>query len=631
MALSHDVSGAIERDLKRRIKGETRFDDASRTLYSTAACMFEMVPLGGVAPRDEEDLRALVEYCGRHGIPLTARGAATSLAGQAIGTGVIVDFRHLNRVLELDPDRGWARVEPGVVLQKLNEALEPHGFFFPPDPGSAAMCTLGGMIQTNAGGIHSLKYGTTRDYLLELSAVLDTGEPATLRNQRRSDGPGGRLGEIFSQTVGLIQRHAPAIAEERPRSPKNSSGYHLYDVVNGGFVRLQRLVSGSEGTLCLVSAAKLSIRKLVKRRTLALLEFPDIERACAPVERILRLEPSALELLDETTVKLVSDYSPGLRRFGGPCLVMCEFEGDDPRELRSRALKLKKLAGHVQIVPEGEAAEIWNLRRSVSPALERLPGPRRSTRVIEDVCVEPSKVADYILGLRSILRRHRVQAAAFGHLGSGNIHVNVFLDLSRPKHQRIMQTLSFEVAELVRLLRGSLSGEHGDGLLRAPELRAQFPRLYPVFEQVKRIWDPREIFNPGKKLCSKGYRFVQDLRGSRRPGFHTAGPFRRLEKKLLQCNGCARCHDYCPIHDAVPVEESTPRAKVNLLLAAGQGRVESRELLENAMFRNDLRTCIDCRKCLTDCPAGVDLPAIAEGFLRATPSRKPVSRRGGGS
>lgn len=619
----HDVSAAIEHDLRRIIKGPVLFDEVTRTLYSTAACLFEIAPMGCVVPMDAEDLTNLVQYCAKHHIPITGRGAGTSLAGQAVGSGIIVDFsRLMNRIVEIDVDRGWVRVQPGIVLNTLNAELKAHGYFFPPDPSSKTMCSIGGMVQTNAGGVHSLKYGTTRDYLIELDAILDNGEPARIRNERARRRLSGRLGEIFARTIGVVKEHAADIERDRPCSPKNSSGYHLYDVVTDGIVRLQRLIGGSEGTLCLLTEAKLSIRRLPRHRVLAMMVFPDSDAACEHTASILKLEPSAMELMDSTAIRMVSTFDPGAKLDQDSSVVLCEFDGDTSRELLSRARKLKAFCPRVNIVPEKEYASLWKLRQSVSPALERMPGKRRSTRVIEDACVLPERVPEYIRGLKKILKGHRREAAIFGHLGSGNIHVNVFLDLNDARDVAIMSTVSFQVAELVRGLKGSLSGEHGDGLLRAPELRRQFPNLYPVFEQIKQIWDPGGIFNPGKKLCEKGYRFVQDIRLSRRPGFRTTGPFRSIESLLQRCNGCAKCHSYCPLFEEKQVEFSSPRAKVNLLLAAGESRLEGSDLTRDPVMGDHFHLCQTCRKCLTDCPAGVDMPAIASGFLRVAEEKR---------
>jgi FAD/FMN-containing dehydrogenase len=581
--------------------------------------MFEIEPLGVVVPEGERDLVRLVEYCGRHGIPITGRGAGSSVAGAAVGSGIIVDFsRRMNRILDIDPDRGWVRIQPRVVLADLNRELASKDYFFPPDPASASFCTVGGMIQTNAGGVHSLKYGTTRDYILELGAVLDTGDTARIRTEKENARFEGRYGEIFGGTLRCLGDNAALSARYEPRAPKNSSGYHVYDVRRDGVARLQRLVSGSEGTLCLVSEAKLSIRKRPRNRLLCMMVFPNLRAACAHTETILSLEPAALELMDRTAVRYVLKFRPAYATTLGrrdAAVVYCEFEGDDPRDLRARARKLKRWCPNVKALEEEKAEALWQIRRAVSPALERVKGGSRSTRVVEDACVEPGRVAEYVEGLQRILRSHRTPVAVFGHLGSGNIHANVFLDLRRPDHVERLQTIGFEVAELVHGLRGTLSGEHGDGLLRAPHLREQFGELYGVFEEIKRIWDPRGMFNPGKKLAPKGYRYVQDLRGTRRPGFAPSGPLKPVATELLRCNGCTKCHHYCPLFRETPDEYSAPRAKVNLLLAAMQQRIPLEEVLGAPLARRHFETCLTCGKCSTDCPAGTDLTAIARRAL----------------
>jgi FAD/FMN-containing dehydrogenase len=613
-----DLSTAIANDLRRLVKGEVRFDDRSRAMYSTAACMFQIEPLGVVSPRDVRDVQQVVRYCRRHMIPITGRGAGSSVAGQAVGPGIILDFAtHMNRLLELDPARRIARVQPGIVLEALNRKLARHRLVFPPDPSSAGFCTLGGMINTNAGGVHSVKYGTTREWIRSLEVVLDTGDRASFertgRPKRRT-----RLGEIVAGTTALLRGFAETIEAGRPDVPKNSSGYHVYDALRGGSLDLHRLYSGSEGTLAVLTEASLRLAPAPRSRVLAVLGYRGSIEACGRIEAILKLGPSALELVDETTMEVLLGFAPQAgESIGGPgAYLLVEFD-NAPRRLKE--LKRVARARSFAEPDTNGAAEVWRLRRAVSPALERRPGPRRSTRVNEDVGVHPSRVGEYIELVKGLLRRYGFEAALFGHAGSGNIHVNLFVDTTDPNDLERIQVFGLEAYRAVREMRGTMSAEHGDGMLRAPYMREFYGDLFGLFEALKAVFDPAGILNPGKKLAPRGYRFSQDFRIERRPAH--GGPhdsrIASIERHLHACNGCAKCHTYCPLYLEEPVEFSSPRAKVNLLMAAGQNRIPLEELLADGVFRSHLEACLSCRRCLSDCPAGTDLPAIGGHFAAA--------------
>jgi FAD/FMN-containing dehydrogenase/ferredoxin len=612
-----DTTSAIRNDLKRRVKGDVFFDDTWRAMYSTAACMFEIEPLGVIAPRNERDISRVVKYCRRHFIPITARGAGSSVAGQAIGPGVILDFtRYMNRILRVDRKARTVRIQPGVVLAALNQCLKRDGLTFGPDPSSGAFCTLGGMINTNASGAHSVKYGTVRDVTRRLRVVLDNGEAAILQRGARAK-KGTRLGEIVAGATSLLRGFGEVVELEKPLAPKNSSGYQVFDALNRGKLDLHKIFCGSEGTLGILTEALLEVSRVPRGRRLAVLGYAEPEQACEAIEPILNLKPSAIEFMDDTTIDILTDYAPEAKRlFGGQrAYLMVEFD-NAPKKLQ----KLRRTARPASYTaPKGsKAEEIWRIRKLVSPALERRPGVKRSTRVTEDVCVEPRRVGEYLGALKRLLRQHGFEAAIFGHAGSGNIHVNLFADTRDPNDLQRIQSFGLEVYRAVKFLHGTMSGEHGDGLLRAPYMREFFGDLYEVFDAIKQVFDPAGIFNPGKKLGPHGYRFVQDFRPSRRPAYiHTPlAELAPIEEHLLTCIGCAKCHTFCPIYEKEPVEFSSPRAKVNLLLTASQNRIDLAELTANPAFIEQLGACAECRLCLTMCPAGTDLPAIAGSILK---------------
>lgn len=550
------MSDAIRRDLAGRIEAEFLFDDLDRLLYSTDASHFEIRPIGVIAPANAAAVAAIVAYARARRIPIIARGAGTGVCGQALGEGIVLDFRrHMNRVLDVDTRA--ARVQPGVVLNRLNAETARYGLMFAPDPSSGRACTIGGMIATNASGIHGVRYGATRDHVDSLTCVLDAPD---------------RAGEIRDAAEEIWRRYAREILSNRPESVKNSSGYLLYNPLRKGEFDLGRLLVGSEGTLGIVTEARLKLVPIPQKRVFVKIGFADVEAACRAVLDLREREPSALELLDETVLELMraGEYADLVPR-GAGALLLGEFEEPPPKPAEATSFEIAD-------------ASIWRARKVISPLLERLEGTERSTRVIEDVAVRPDRMADYIRALRECFRRHDVRGVIFGHAGSGHLHVNLLLDPHDPRTPERMDTISREIAEAVRRLRGTLSGEHGDGLLRTAHLPAMFGPLYDAFVELKRAFDPEGIFNPGKIVAA----------GDARAPFRRSRGVERFDPTLERCNGCGFCMDYCPIYAEDPHEASLPRALAN-------ARVGGAALREPFASR-----CPSCNRCVSECPAAFD-------------------------
>jgi len=527
-----DRSRAVGQDLRGLVRGDVLFDEIDRVLYSTAACMFELWPLGAVAPVDAGDVQAVLRYARARGIPVTARGGGTGVAGQSVGEGIVLVFtRHLHRIRGIDPGGRRVEVDPGVTLQELNAALAPHGLRFPPDPSSGDAATLGGMIGTNAAGSHTLKYGTVKDWIESLSVVLDTGEQATFRRGvpvAADAASSPRLAEIAASMRALLEARRDLLERVRPRVTKNSCGYNLFELAGRDGLDLVPLLAGSEGTLAVITGATLRVDpKPVHVATLRIL-LDALEKVAPVVEALRAHGPSGIELIERAMIDLVRGGDAAMADEVPPATrsaLLGEFDGLDEREVDDRAaaaaaaVRASGLALEVRVATtERERRQLWALRKKASPLLERLPGPRRSTRLVEDGVVPPARLADYVRGLERLFERRGVDAFLFGHAGDGHLHVNVFLDRNDPYDRRLMRILMEEVTDLLRSLGGTLSGEHGDGLMRAGYLERLFgPELMGVFRDVKRIWDPAGILNPGKKVPIEGEDFVSRIPARPRP------------------------------------------------------------------------------------------------------------------
>jgi FAD/FMN-containing dehydrogenase/Fe-S oxidoreductase len=617
----------VARDLSRRVEGEVLFDSLHRTLYSTAACIYQVMPLGAVVPRHEADVLAVLEYARANGIPITARGGGSGLAGQTLGRGIVLDFsKHFQRVADIDAARGTVRVEPGVVQAQLNRILRRHGVQFAPDPSSAPWCTLGGMLANNAGGSHTIKHGATRENTVSLRVALADG---TVLDTERLPRPGrgtwapGPQARLASGLLEITTRHREAIETHQPKTRRNSSGYALREAVNDR-IDLGQVLVGSEGTLGLILDATLRVVPLPRAKSTALALFDDLEKTGAAVVETLAFGPSAVELLDRTFVQVIREADPktgSTLPSGTEAILIIELDGDDAREVEDRMTRLADALGNRLHLatdvrhstrPE-DTARIWAVRKAASPILSRREGTRRNTRFIEDAAVPPEKMAAFVVRLRALLRKYEVQAAIFGHAGDCNLHCNPMMNQKDPKDLALMEAMAEEFIDLVIDLGGSLSGEHGDGRLRTPYLRRAYGPLVDAFVEVKRLFDPQGILNPGIIVHDGRYGLTDDLRYGaaygRRPTATTIDdPL--WQKEIEKCHGCGACRNYCPVAVATHDEAATARAKANLLRAVLSGRLEP-GVVATPEFKSVMDLCVNCQLCHSECPTAIDIPGMA--------------------
>ena len=630
---------AAEEALRRVVRGDVAFDRATRALYSTAACIYRVEPLGVVCPRDADDVAAVVDICREQHIPITARGAGSGLAGQALGDGLVLDFTpHMNRLLAVAADHVW--VEPGLICDELNAALAPTGTFFPPDPSSSGYCSLGGMIANNSAGSHSVKYGTTIDYVEELKVLLSDGTTALLR-PCELDGPAWqrlaaqetREAQIHRDVRLLVERNAGLIRAHQPRTTKNACGYRLERVVEDGVLNLSKLVCGSEGTLAIILAAKLRIVPLPGARRVAMLHFPELAAAGQAVLEILAMDPSAVEIHEHHTIDIIRAGRPELGDLlAGPghSQLFVEFDGSTAEEAQEQLARMRGrvcdelgLATRcIEPATADEAARLWAVRKATLPLLYNRPGPKRIVSFIEDVTVPTDEIPRYIEGLYRIFDRHGVEAALYGHASQGNFHTRPFLDLHDPADVARMRAVADEVFDFALSLGGTVSGEHGDGIARTEYLEKAYGPAARLFADVKGIFDPANLLNPGKKVPDprRGYTLTSCLRfdpdyGSRPMGERLAWQDGGMAAEAERCHGCATCRTVpvtvtrmCPVFKATGLEEASPRAKANLLREIAAGRIHGRDALRRLGRVAD--HCLLCGSCKLECPSKLDVPKL---------------------
>ncbi|MBI4242797.1 MAG: FAD-binding oxidoreductase, partial [Planctomycetes bacterium] len=415
--------------------------------YSTDESIFRTVPTAVCFPRNSEEVSQIVQFCSENQVALIPRGGGSGIAGQSIGSGIIMDFKkYMNKIVGLNSKAKTIMVEPGVIHKELNDFLKPHGLFFPPDPSSMNFCCIGGNISTNAGGIHTVKYGSTKDYIEYLEVILSDGSKTDIKPTK---GENGRFGEILSRLKELHLEYQPLINKNKPHVIKNSSGYNVFEFLENEIMHPEKLICGSEGTLAVVTKITLRLKEIPKARALVALHFETIEAAGSSAALLLKLNPSALEIIDETALAFVHQVFPEhLLDVKTNTVLLCEFAEENQEAIDKKLGFLTESVSdvlHSQVETGSRIDRLWELRRAVSKSLEHNPGPERPMRFIEDCCVHPTKVREYITRAKEIVARQDLKCAVFGHAGDGNIHINVFADPKNPLHLKKIGTIYAEV------------------------------------------------------------------------------------------------------------------------------------------------------------------------------------------
>ncbi len=630
--MDEQLRGRIRDDLYGFFKGDLLFDDLTCALYSTDASIFQVTPAGVVRPRDEEDVQALVRYAHENNVPLIARGAGTGVAGEALGTGLIVDLsQYFRTILEISGES--VRVQPGVTYVALNRRLAEFGRRFAPDTASGNVCTLGGMLATDASGSHAMKYGYTHDHVEALRVVIDNGDAVTVAREpvpQPGDATSSHLHDILTALGVLLEPHQELIGASRPRTSYDRCGYRLDRVLVDGTIDLPRLLVGSEGTLALFTEATLRTVPLPGGRAVVLLGFARVEDALRAAQLALPSGPAACELMDRRLLSLARGSDAGkvaaLVSPAAEAVLLVEFEADSPGEAQRRAdelagmlLRGERLA--LQATTASDPAEydrLWQLREVALPSLYALKGGAQPLPFVEDVGVPVEALQDFLRRAQEILQEHETTASFLVHAGTGQIHTRPFLDLQRPEDGAKIGALAEKIHALALSLGGTVSSQHGTGLARTPWVARQAGPLYPIYREVKAIFDPKNLFNPGKIVDPDPGLAPRPLRAPVRlpdlpPQLRWQGEELRIES--THCNGCGECRltvgerRMCPIFHATADERAAPRAKANLMrILLGEGADPPQLSSDEAREVADL--CVNCKMCSLECPARVNVPKL---------------------
>ncbi|WP_028206809.1 FAD-binding and (Fe-S)-binding domain-containing protein [Paraburkholderia nodosa] len=652
----------LARRLREALRGDVFFDAASRGRYATDASIYQIMPIGVVVPRDQDDLRAALEVARLAHAPVLARGAGTSQCGQTVGEALVIDTsKWLNNIVDFDAAARTVTVEPGVVLDHLNAWLKPHGLWFPVDVSTAAQCTIGGMAGNNSCGSRSIEYGNMVHNVLGIDAILADGSEARFQSLNLPH-EGARLAALLEGVQRIATRERGEIAERMPKVLRRVAGYNidLFDCQNplaytdDGVANLAHLLVGSEGTLAFSRQITLKLAPLPAHKTLGVVSFPTFRQAMDSAQHIVKLKPTAVELVDRTMIELAlgnPGFKPVIEKalVGRPdAILLVEFAGDE-RDAQVRRLdELVELMGDLgladsvmKMTDANEQKALWEVRKAGLNIMMSMKGDGKPVSFIEDCAVPLEHLAEYTSRLTDIFHQHGTEGTWYAHASVGTLHVRPILDMRRDGAAK-MRAIGEQAAELVREYKGAFSGEHGDGLCRGEWIAWQYgPKINAAFSEIKQLFDPENRFNPDKivrppkmddaKLFrfAPGYRERQmrpmldwsawdvgrdPLTGVETPPGSGDDLTGGLAKAVEMCNNNGHCRKFdagtmCPSYRVTKDEKHVTRGRANTLRLAISGQLGEDGLASDDV-KDTLDLCVSCKGCKRDCPTGVDMAKL---------------------
>ena len=632
-------NSALARRLRQELQGEVLFDNFNRGRYSTDASIYQLMPIGVVLPRSDDDVEAAVKIAKEEGIPVLPRGSGTSQNGQAIGEALLIDTtRHLNQIIDFDKEKQTACVQPGLVLDHLNRYLKPHGLFYPVDVSTANRATLGGMTGNNSCGARSIRYGNMVHNVLSVEALLANGSKAHFKKLNGDASNGNVSDELLQRLLRLGEREAEEIIARFPKLLRRVGGYNIDELIKDE-PNLGRLLVGSEGTLGFFQKIHLQLQPIPPQKVLGVCHFPTFYEAMDSTQHIVKLDPTAVELVDRTMIDLaraIPMFAPTVNRFvqGEPdALLLVEFAGDVRDEQLAKLQSLVELMadmGFPNSVVEATDNEfqpaIWEVRKQGLNIMMSMKGDGKPVSFIEDCAVDLKDLAEYTRRLTEIFEKNGTTGTFYAHASVGTLHVRPVLNMKEDSGAAKMRAIVEECLEMVREYKGSHSGEHGDGISRSEFHEPMFgKRMVENFEEVKRAFDPGNLFNPGKIVNPHKMDDRNIMRFA--PGY---GPIKLetrldwsewdgLHRAIEMCNNngaCRKAHGgtMCPSYRVTRNETHLTRGRANTLRLAITGQLGPDAFSSDAM-RETMDLCVSCKGCKRECPVGVDMARMKIEFL----------------
>jgi len=635
-----DTSQLIE-ELQNNIYGEVKFDELTRLLYSTDASIYQMTPIGVVIPKNTDDVSATIEIAHKNSVPILPRGGGTSLAGQTVGNAIVIDFsKYMREIIEINTDEKWVRTQPGIVLDELNRQIKKYNLMFTPDPSTSNRGNVGGAIGNNSCGAHSIIWGKTSDNIIDIQAILSNGEhakfgPITEKEFNDLSMEESLEGKIYETLLSVTNDHRAEIVDRYPNIQRRVGGYNLDHLASNESLNMAEFLVGSEGTLIAVTEAKLKLVDIPKHKGLSVLHFNDLIESMEATVDILDLNPAAIEHIGNSIITQTRQnlsYSR-ISNFidGNPnSLLVVEFIGDTEKEvadqlakLQSRAKQRKLGYSTLSVTSPEEQSKVWAVRKAGLGLLMSKPGDSKPLPFVEDTAVSPEKLPQFIQRFDQIVKDNKTEADYYGHASVGCLHIRPLVNLKTDTGIQQMKDISDAICDLVIEFGGSLSGEHGDGLVRSHLNEKVFgSTIYDAFRKVKNAFDPKGLMNPGKIVDSspmeKNLRIDPNYSTQTIPTGFSYSREGGFAKALEMCNGQGACRKLdgtmCPSYMATRDEEHSTRGRATALRSAISGDLPLESLTSSRMHQV-LDLCLECKGCKSECPSGVDMAKLKYDFL----------------
>ncbi len=658
---------SVFKELQSNFQGEIYLDHSHKILYATDASAYRELPIAVSIPANMQDLKPLVLFADKHQLSLIPRTAGTSLAGQVVGQGIIVDLsKYFTRILEINKDEKWVKVEPGVVLDELNAEVAKHGLFFGPETSTANRCMMAGMVGNNSCGAHSLIYGSTRDHTLEINAILSDGSEVLFKSLTKEEFEDKCLGDTLEsklyRNINEILSNPENQKEIRDHFPhpdieRRNTGYAIDLLLESNvFIDGTKdfnfcdLIAGSEGTLALITEIKLNLVDLPpKHKALVCIHFEDVRSALYGNIEVLKHNPQSIELMDKVILDCTNDtIQLKKNRFfikGDPgAILITEFAADSKKEIEEQVEKMEKelrskdLGYHFPLIWGDDIAKVWQVRKAGLGLLSNVPGDAKPVSFVEDTAVHPEVLPDFIADFDKLLEKHDLNCVYHAHIATGELHLRPILDLKKEKDVELFHEVGKQTALLVKKYKGSLSGEHGDGRLRGEFIPLMIgEKNFELLRSIKKTWDPNGIFNPNKIIDTP--KMNTSLRyepGVKTPEIDTIFDFSKdqgLLRSVEKCNGSGDCRKshliggtMCPSFMATKDESTTTRARANILREFLTHSPEDKRFVQQEVY-DILDLCLSCKGCKSECPSGVDITKYKAEYLQHYYDKKGIPLR----
>jgi len=640
-------------DLQSQLDGQLYFDSIVKALYATDASVYRELPTAVAFPKNKKDIQSLIKFVSENGLSIIPRAAGTSLAGQCVGDGIVVDTKYFNQILEINAQEQWVRVQPGVVRDELNLLLKSYGLFFGPNTSTANRCMMGGMVGNNSSGSTSIEYGTTRDHVIEMTVILSDGSEVVFNAKSSND---FQEKHCDTSLEGKLYQHIqselsnPSVTREidinfpKKTVTRRNTGYAIDALLNSKLFsdssqdfNFSKLLTGSEGTLAFTTEIKLNLVPLPKPHlVLIAAHFHSINESLQAAVLAMKDSPSACELMDKTILDCTKEnIEQQSNRFfikeNPEAILIVEVRANSIEEADIFAdriinkFKKAKLGYEYPKITGKKTERVWNLRKAGLGLLANIPGDKKAVACIEDTAVSIEDLPEYITAFTSLLSTYGQKAVYYAHAGAGEIHLRPILDLKKSEDVKLFREISRASAKLVKQYRGSLSGEHGDGRVRAEFIPIVVGnKNYELFHRIKKIWDPKNIFNPGKivnaKQMDENLRYTPDVET---PEVHTMFNFEEtggILRTVEKCNGSGDCRKLnfsggtmCPSYRATLDEKDSTRGRANVLRDFLTQNTKANPF-NHPEIKEAMELCISCKGCKSECPSNIDMATLKAEF-----------------